>query len=98
MGLDFIDRTLRTTGIVILVLLPFSLYYFGVWPTLAAFSGAVWGMLNLLFLTGLVKATLRPEGADKMTAIAVLLIKFPVPICGRIFPSESPGLPTDALC
>ena len=78
MGLEFIARSLRTYGIVLLIFLPFGLYYFGIFPTLAVLSGGVWGILNLMFITALVRLTIRPEGADTGRAIAIGLIKFPL--------------------
>lgn len=77
-GLGFINRTLKTTGILLLVIFPFGTYYFGFYPTLAVFSGGVWGMVNLMLLTRLVRAAIRPEGADKGTVIGVALVKFPL--------------------
>jgi len=78
MGLEFIDRTLRTSGIVLLVFLPFGLYYLGVFPALAVFSGGVWGMLNLILISALVRATFRPEGVQTQRAIGLSLLKFPL--------------------
>lgn len=78
MGLEFIYRTLRTTGIVLLVISPFLLYYFGLWPTLAVFSGGVWGILNLWFIMHLVRVTIKPGGVDKSKMIGLMLYKFPV--------------------
>jgi hypothetical protein len=77
-GLEFIYRTLRTTGIVLLVISPFLLYYFGLWPTLAVFSGGVWGILNLWFIMHLVRVTIKPGGVDKSKMIGLMLYKFPV--------------------
>ncbi len=76
--LDFIDRTLKVTGIVLLIGLLFGLYYFGLWPALAFFSGGIWGMVNIIFLTGLVRATIRPDKADTMKAAGLAIIKFPL--------------------
>ncbi len=76
--LNFLDRTLKTTGILLLIFLPFGLYYFGSYPTLAVFSGGIWGMLNFIFLSALIRSTITPEGADKFKAISLLLIKFPL--------------------
>ena len=45
MGLEFIDRTLKTSGVVLLVFFPFGLFYLGVFPALAAFSGGIGLML-----------------------------------------------------
>ena len=76
--LDFLDRTLRTTGVVLLIFLPFGLYYFGVYPTLAVFSGGVWGIVNFIFVSALISTTIRPGKADKARAVALSLVKFPL--------------------
>jgi hypothetical protein len=76
--LDFIQRTLRTSGVVLLICLVFGFYYFGKWPALGFFSGGVWGMVNLLLITSLVKLTIRPEGADITAALITGLVKFPL--------------------
>jgi len=78
MGLAFIDRSLKTFGAVLIIFLPFGLYYFGLFPTLAVFSGGAWSLLNLWLLARLVKVSLRPEGADRGKTLAVALFKFPV--------------------
>jgi hypothetical protein len=78
MGLDFIDRSLRTFGVLLLIFLPFGLYYFGVYPALAIFSGGVWSLLNLIFISKLVRVSLRPEGADRAKTLLIGLFKFPV--------------------
>ncbi len=78
MGLEFIGRTLRTFGLVLLIFLPFGFYYFGAYPTLAVLSGGVWGMLNLIFLTELIKAVIRPGGTQIERAIVFGVIKFPL--------------------
>ncbi len=77
-GLDFVQRTLRTTGVVLLVILLPSTYYFGIFPALAVFSGGVWGMINLLFLSALVRNTIRTGNIDKAKALGLLLVKFPL--------------------
>jgi len=77
-GLGFLDRTLRTTGVVLLIFLPFGLYYLGVYPTLAAFSGGVWGLLNLIFISALVRSTIRPEAVNKFQVIGIAVFKFPL--------------------
>ncbi len=77
-GLSFLDRTLRTTAIVFLIMLPFGIYYFGVYPALAAYSGGIWGMINLIFISALVRSAIRPDGADKNRSIILALIKFPL--------------------
>ena len=76
--LDFLHRTLRTSGIVILIFLPFGIYYLGFYTALAVFSGAIWGMVNFIFLGALVRSVVRPDGADRGRALWLALIKFPL--------------------
>ena len=78
MGLEFIDRTLKTTGVVLLVFLPFGVYYLGVWPALAVFSGGVWGMVNMIFISALVRAAIHPGKIDKRKVIGIAIFKFPL--------------------
>ncbi len=90
MGLAFIDRSLRTFGVVLLIFLPFGLYYFGLFPALAVFSGGIWGMLNLILLSRMVRVSLRPEGADRGKTLALALLKFPVLYAAGYFLLEIP--------
>ena len=78
MGLEFIDRSLKTTGIVLLIFLPFGLYYLGVYPALAVLSGGVWGIVNMIFTAALIRATINPEGVNKRKAFGLALFKFPL--------------------
>ncbi len=78
MDIRFIDRTLKTTGIVSLVVLVFGAAYFDIFDVLAVFSGMIWGIVNLYFLSLLVKSALRPEGPDKAATLTLILIKFPL--------------------
>jgi hypothetical protein len=75
---NFINRTLKTTGVVLLISVIPGVYYFGFFPTMAVFSGGVWGMINLMFLSALVRATLRPNDVDKLKVAGLALIKFPL--------------------
>lgn len=81
----FIDRTLKTTCIVLLIFFPFGIYYLGFFPALAILSSGIWAMLNLILITMLVKYTLRPEGPDTGRAIAAAFIKFPLLYLGGYF-------------
>ena len=78
MGLDFIARTLRTSSILLLVFLPFGVYYMGVYPALAVLSGGVWGLINLIFLSQLVRTVIRPGKIDVKRAVGLGVIKFPL--------------------
>nr|AOR51133.1 hypothetical protein [uncultured bacterium pAW1] len=75
---DFVARTIRTYSIVLLILFPFGLYYIGPWRAIAFLSGAVWGIVNLLFLGALIRATVRPDGVQLERAVVYGLIKVPV--------------------
>lgn len=78
LGLEFLDRTLRTSGIVVLIFMPFGIYYLGFYRSIAVLSGACWGMVNFIFLAALIRAVLRPEGADRSRALWLGVIKFPL--------------------
>ncbi|MGH8015570.1 MAG: hypothetical protein ACREBV_05220, partial [Candidatus Zixiibacteriota bacterium] len=60
----FISRTLKTTCVVLLIFFPFGIYYLGFYSSLAILSGGIWGMLNLILITLLVKNTLHPDGPE----------------------------------
>ena len=75
---DFVGRTLKTTGIVLLVCTLFGIYYFGLWPSIAFLSGGIWGMVNLIFIAGLIRATIRPDDVDLTRAVGLAVIKFPL--------------------
>ena len=78
LSLDFVDRTIRTTSIVLLIVFIFGIYYLGVYDSLAIFSGGIWAIINLMFLSVLVKAAIKPGEVDKMRVIGLALIKFPL--------------------
>jgi len=78
LNLDFLDRTLRTSGIVLLIYLPFGLFYQGLFPALAVFSGGVWGIVNFIFLAGLIRAAIRPDGVNLRRVLILAAIKFPL--------------------
>jgi hypothetical protein len=78
MDLSLIGRTLKTTGLISLLVLVFGSFYYGFQPTLSVFTGIVWGMINLYFLALLIRATLKPGEIDKQSALIILLIKFPL--------------------
>lgn len=78
LNLDFVDRTIKTTSIVLLIVFIFGIYYLGVYHSLAIFSGGIWAVINLLFLAVLVKAVIKPGEIDKMKVAGLALMKFPL--------------------
>ncbi|MCP4567374.1 MAG: hypothetical protein GY841_07330 [FCB group bacterium] len=77
-GLDFIQRTLRTTGVLLLLCLVIGSVYFSFYDALAVLSAGIWSMVNLIFLSAVVRSAMRPDGVDKMTVVVLMLIKFPL--------------------
>jgi len=78
MEISFIERTLKTAGLLALVILIFGSFYYGFRPTISVFTGLIWGMVNLYFLSLLIRATLRPDNVDKITALFLLFVKIPL--------------------
>jgi len=78
MDISFISRTLRTTSVLALIFFVFGLAYLEVYKVISVLSGVIWGMLNLFFLTLLIKVTVRPEGPDKRSALILMLFKLPI--------------------
>ena len=78
LGLDFITRSIKTTSVVLVVVLAFGMLYLGVYESLALFSGGVWGILNLMFLSILVQETIKPGEIKKAKVALLLLGKFPL--------------------
>ena len=76
MGPDFLERSLRTFSIVLLIFLPFGLYYFGLFPTIAVLSGAVWGIINILLLSKLIRSVMRPGGVEHIAPILAVMAGF----------------------
>ena len=78
MDIGFIERTLRTSGLLSLVILIFGSFYYGFMPSLSVFTGLIWGIVNLYFLSLLIRSTIRPDNVDKVGALVILFIKIPL--------------------
>jgi len=77
-GPDFIERTLKTTGVILVIIFAFVSVYWGLYPALAILSGGIWSMINMIFLSALVRTAFRPEKVDKLAVIGLAFIKFPL--------------------
>ena len=75
---DVITRTLKTTGFLLLLVLAIGPVYFDFYDCLAVVSTGVWSMVNLLFLSALVRAAIRPGPVDKLRVAGLALLKFPL--------------------
>ncbi|MCP4704275.1 MAG: hypothetical protein GY865_06675 [candidate division Zixibacteria bacterium] len=78
MDISFIGRTLKTTSVLVLFIVTLGSLHYPFNNILAIVSGTVWSIINLYFLTLLVRAMIRPEGPDKMAVGAFLFIKVPL--------------------
>lgn len=75
---NFIQRTLRTTAVLLLIVFLFGIYYFGFYNALAVLSAGIWSMINLIFLSILIRNAMRPDEIDKTAVIVTAIIKFPL--------------------
>ena len=78
MDISFIDRTLKTTSILVLFILTIGALHFPFYDIMAIVSGTIWSIINLYFLTLLIRVAIRPEGPDKMAIGAFLFVKVPL--------------------
>jgi len=76
--IGFIDRTIKTTGIVLLIAFVFGMYFFGVWKSLAFFSGGIWGVVNMMFLKDLIQEAFTAGEINTSAVALTALIKFPL--------------------
>lgn len=76
--ISFIDRTIKTSGMVLLIAFVFGMYSLGFWDSLAFFTGGVWGVINMIFLKNLIQEVFT-AGEINTSAVAVTaLVKFPL--------------------
>ncbi len=97
MGLEFIHRVIKTSLVLaVLGFLFITVYYhFGFGAGILA--GAIWGCLNLLFLTNLIGEVFSPgKKVTKGKVVRIALVKFPllylagyVLLAIKYFPAES---------
>ncbi len=76
--IGFIDRTIRTSGMVLLIAFVFGMYSFGFWHVLAFFSGGVWGIVNMIFLKNLIQEVFTAGDINTSAVAVTALVKFPL--------------------
>lgn len=74
---DFLRRSMRMTALLLIVGPLFALIYAGTWPALAILSGGAWSLVNLIFLSAMVRAIIIPGSRDIAAIAGLALIKFP---------------------
>jgi len=78
MKLDFIQRSIRiSTGITIL-LAPFLFLYLGASQALGFMAGAFWNIINVFLLSRLLKMFVPSSPFNKKWGAAAGILKFPV--------------------
>lgn len=78
MGLEFIDRVIKTTLVFAVLAAPFLMLYFGISLGLSFLIGALWGVLNLFAIKYIILSLVKPGKRRKTMGLMVLLFKIPV--------------------
>jgi hypothetical protein len=78
MGLEFINRIIRTSLIVSALTFLFVAVYRNFPFGLGMFLGTAWGCLNLFFITQLVVEAFSLKKPNKGKLTLILLVKFPL--------------------
>ncbi|UCE67121.1 MAG: hypothetical protein JSU85_03660 [Candidatus Zixiibacteriota bacterium] len=78
MGLEFIDRVIKTTLIFALFATPFLFLYMGYSFGLSVIIGAVWGVLNLLAIKFVILSLVKPGKRNLKFGLLILFFKIPV--------------------
>lgn len=79
MGLEFIQRIIKTTAVVATLAGLFVAVYYQFPYAVGLWLGALWGCLNFFFIAALVKALLTPAQPIRWGNVIVTLgIKFPL--------------------
>ena len=78
MGLDFINRVIKTTLLLGALVFIFGTYYFDWIYSLGIFVGTLWGCANLWFIRQFIVNYITPGERDAMKLALFALIKFPV--------------------
>jgi len=78
MNLSFVNRLIRTSLILALVLFPFLAVYISIGFAVAYVFGCVWACVNLFAIKLLVTSTVSPNPRSKFVIAFILFFKFPV--------------------
>lgn len=78
MGLEFIDRVIKTTLVFAVLAAPFLMLYFGISLGLSVLIGGLWGVLNLLAIKYIILSLVKPGKRRKIMGLMILFFKIPV--------------------
>ncbi len=78
MGLELIKRTYRTAAILAVLVFLYTWGYYSLKSAVGILTGALWGCLNLFFITSLVTSFVKTGEKDYTKIWILLLVKFPL--------------------
>ena len=78
MSLDFVDRIIKTSLLLAVILFPFLALYLRVAFGVAFVLGCAWGCLNLFALRILVIQIITPKDKNILLIMALIFLKFPL--------------------
>ncbi len=78
MGLDFINRIIRTSLLLGALIFIFGSYYFDWQYSMGIFAGMLWGSANLWFIRQFMVSYLTTGERDAKKLAIIAVIKFPV--------------------
>jgi hypothetical protein len=78
MNLEFIDRVIKTSLILIAIIFPFAALYVSLPFAVAVLFGCLWGCANLFLIRILVTKSLGVRIKSKFWIIAIVFVKFPL--------------------
>ncbi|HZX48639.1 MAG TPA: hypothetical protein VFF47_05420 [Nitrospirota bacterium] len=75
---DLIKRSIRTSVIVAVILIPFLYLYLGSTFTYGFIAGAAWNIVNVFLLFHLITNLITPAESNKGLGVIAGVIKFPL--------------------
>jgi hypothetical protein len=78
MNVDFVDRVIKTSLILIAIVFPFAALYLKIPFALSLVFGCLWGCANLFLIRILVTRTLGVRIKSKFWIILIVFVKFPI--------------------
>lgn len=78
MEVEFIDRILKSTLLVAVLLFVFLTYFFTLQMGVGVLVGAIWGCANFYMIKEVLKKLIFPGVRSALQIIFVLIVKFPL--------------------
>lgn len=78
MGLEFVNRVIKTTIITALFATPFLMLYIGISFGVSVLIGATWGVLNLVAIKYVIISLVKPGKRQLKLGLIILFFKIPV--------------------